>query len=390
MGIYKESTTRKVFRMTSFLLHVTISALGLFFYNHDLATIKRSDVVKHDWKYIEFIERIFNNNEQQGEYTLEMLGTEAVFNKGFDASKTYFDSKKSANAIFQSTLGDPDATIVKSFFDDISKLINGAKFASPLYLYKKNAQIYGLPGKLCTSDTVGISNVEERNAIIASKAPESMSTLVRFCKPNIAPSVDYAYCFSAITKHQFIMLILAICSGVLALWMPVFYGFMHSTKRGGKVHPDDIHSHDEHAHGNHTIQMFANFFHRLEDLLTFLDFSALVAFGMEVVDGFPSGFPQTRCPHTATGLYDVYMMFNTVFVFLCVLTFISALSWILDSSVRSPSYNGTLWVYWHTRSDELTKTAFDKNTHPDIHKARLLRSKKQHDESLLDGSDDED
>jgi len=346
--------------MTTFVLHIAISGLALFFYNHDLATIKRSDLVKHDWKYIEFIERIFNNNVEQGEYTLEMLGTEAVFNKGFDASKTYFDSKKSASAIFQSTLGDADATTVKIFFEDISKLINGAKFASPLYLYKKNAQIYGMPGKLCTNDDVRISNVEERNAILDSKAPESMSTLVRFCKPNIAPSVDYAYCFSAISKHQFIMLVLGICAGLLAVCMPIFYGFMHMTRGGAKVHPAPRTRGGEMEHHAGTTHMFANFFHRLEDLLTFVDFTALVAFCMEVVEGFPSGFPQTRCPHTATALYDVYMMFNTVFVCLCVLTFISSLSWIFDSIFSDIPYKPNNCVVWHTRIAELTKIAFNK------------------------------
>jgi len=127
---------------------------------------------------------------------------------------------------------------------------------------------------------------------------------------------------------------------------------MHMVKKATKEHAGST----KHA----GVSVLANCFHRLEDLHTFVDSIALMAFFMEVVEGFPSGFANTRCPHSATSLYTVYIMFNTVFVLLCVLTCISILTWIFDFSVQSTSdithemANKTRW--WNTRHDELTAT----------------------------------
>ena len=344
---YLGGWARKAFRITSFILHVVIAALAGFFYMYEIEAIKRSDIVKHDWKYIEFIERIYNNKVEQGEYTLEMLGTDAVYKKGFKSDAVYFDSGKTADQVFLFSIDDdPPSITAKRFFEDISSLIEGASFASPLYLYKKNAQIYGLPGQLCSSDFTRIFDSSQRDAMIGSKPPDSVGLLSRFCKPNIAPSVDYGYCLSAFQKHQYIMLGVGGCTGLLSICIPIFYSLMHLVK---KVTQEQK-----------TVNLLAKSFHHIEDLHMFVDSIALVAFIMEVVEGFPSGFANTRCPHSATSLYVVYMMFNTIFVLLCVLTCISTLTWVLDFVVSNTYASETdlaqKITWWNTRQDELVAT----------------------------------
>jgi len=368
---YKAGWVRKWFRIASFLMHVVIAALAIFFYNHKMDPIKRSELVKHDWKYIEFIERIYNNRVEKGEYTLEMLGTDAVYKKGFKSDTVYFDSKKTASEIFQFSMADNGAILVRSFFDDISSLIEGASFASPLYLYKKNAQIYGLPGHLCDRSAVHVTGVWERNLILGSKPPDNIDRFTRFCKPNIAPSVDYAYCFSAIQKHQYILLVLGVCTGIFALLIPCLYAGMHMFKKDKN---------------KNAIMKFAIAFHFFEDMHTFVDSIALVAFIMEVVEGFPSGFENTRCPQSATALYTVYMMFNTIFVFLCALTCISILTWILDFSIDDTEYTKEVDArervcVWNTRHDEVHST--------EVYKAKYTKLKDSEEDEEGGATEDE-
>lgn len=346
---YKSGILRKVFRMTSLVLHLSIAVLAGFFYIHENEPIQRSDLVKHDWKYVEFIERIYNNRNEKGQYTLEMLGTDAVYKKGFKSDAIYFNSGKTADEVFQLSIDDdPPSITAKSFFEDISTLIEGASFASPLYLYKKNAQIYGLPGQLCLNDSVRVSDSVERDAIIGSKPPDGIGLFSRFCKPNIAPSIDYGYCFSIIQKHRYIMMVLGACTGLLSIGIPIVYSVRYMVRKSAKNTKVGQHS---------SVFAVAKYLHCLEDLHTFVDFVALVVFVMEVVDGFPSGFPNTRCPNSATSMYTMYMMFNTIFVLLCAVMFISILTWILDLAVRNIQLTRkdlqSKTVYWNTRQNEL-------------------------------------
>ena len=90
-----------------------------------------------------------------------------------------------------------------------------------------------------------------------SSAWDSVGLFSRFCKPNIAPSVDYGYCLSAFRKHQYIMLGVGRCTGLLSICIPIFYWLMHLVKKVTKEQT--------------TVNLLAKSFHHIEDLHMFVD-----------------------------------------------------------------------------------------------------------------------
>ena len=67
-----------------------------------------------------------------------------------------------------------------------------------------------------------------------------------------------------------------------------------------------------------------------------------------------AGFPNTRCSHAQTGLYNFYIMFNTVYVMLCLLFTIALISNVLDLIwYNAPQKEDGRYLFWNTRRHEV-------------------------------------
>lgn len=337
---------RKAFRISTLVMHIIIVGLSIVFTLQDLPVVLRKNLIKSDWKYVEFIERIYNDNKPIDEYNLEILGSyEKVSKPEYKEEKSFFGLQHSAKTIFGFKARDGLDKTFKNFFEEVNAL-ESSEFISPLMLYKKNMHIYALPGELChgepnCSGSIGPANKDVAHKILSRAIPDT-DLLVRFCMPSVDPFTDFQFCYKSIKRHKILMIWLFAQTVIFTVLYPFAFLLMYQSSKK-QVAANENRDTDP-----------AKTFHLIEDFISCSDVLFLAALSMDVSSGFPSGFPNTRCTHDQTGLYNFYIMFNTIYVMLVLLFTIAVISNILDFIWYNnvPDNFGT-HIFWNTRRHEI-------------------------------------
>jgi len=293
--------------------------MAVYFWRGELKEVKRGFLIMRDLKYIEFIERIYNGNEQMDTFTLKTLGSkQKVKQSSYNSAKSYFGFGSTASDISSKLLNAPGSSLnSRAFFDALEILENKEyTFASPSIVYSRNAHLYVLLDTLCSNDIVTQSRYNFNNANLKWQSENSInSTIQRFCAPSYPTSTDFSYCYLSLVKHKDLTAVMFFTMIIpLILYWVYFVLMTIETDKESEI---------------------CRIFYYIEDANAFLNAIFLTAFSMELADGLPSGIPGSFCPEDVTGLYTFYLRFIFIFVFLSTAFIINIFSAITDGLLRT-------------------------------------------------------
>jgi len=327
---------RFILRTSTVLMNLIIVILALCFWNLDFVEVPRENIFEHEYKYIEFIERVYNGNVQMKSFSLEILGKNEMIDKKFEETSNYFGFQSITKDILdKNPLEDNTVITTRSLFEQVN-VVDGIGYSSPFYLYKSNAHMWA--GGLCTSQqTINSFNSYTTNKPSWISGNSEQAMLERFCFPSPGPITNFQKCYESVKKH----IDLCIWLGFIFI-IPLIFNIVFFI----------LSSLNEHN--------YMMFFVPVEDVNTILNVVFLAAFSMEINDGIPSGVSGASCPDYSTKLYNRYQIFLVIFIFLCFNFVINVISFFTDvvllliinpdNSDQKESI-GRYWVLKDTQAD---------------------------------------
>ena len=298
---------RFVLRSSTVLMNFIIVILAFCFWKFEFVEVPRKNIIIHEYRYIEFIERVYNGNKQMDSFTLEILGkNEIISTKSYDETSSYFGfSSTTKDILDRNPLPGNNAITTRNLFEQIN-LVDGVGYSSPLHLYKSNSHVWA--GGLCSSEqTINSMNsyIIDKQKWVSDNSENAM--LERFCFPSPGPITDFQKCYQSVNKHIDLCIWLGFIFIIPLILNIVFFILSVSNE--------------------HT---YINFFLPIEDVNTILNIVFLTAFSMEINNGIPSGVSGAMCPDNSTKLYARYQLFLVIFIFLCFNFVIVVVSFFTD------------------------------------------------------------
>jgi len=205
---------RLVLRIGTVLMNSNIIFLAFFFWTMQLKDIPREDLYENEYKYVEFIERVYNGNNKILLFSLEILGKDEIIETAsFKEGSNYFGfAIVTTDVLDKYPLTDNFQLKTRDLFNQLFT-VEGILYCSPLHLYKSNALIWA--GGFCDTTLLRngfLSYTKDKQSWI--KDITNNATLARFCFPSPGPVTDFQTCYESVKKHIDLCALLGFAFGV--------------------------------------------------------------------------------------------------------------------------------------------------------------------------------